>query len=106
MTTHLEIHNTRLEMFRSRPKDSALYHYDVTLVFDSKVRIGTVPKTGFMSAVDARAEIDAHSATPCVVIVAHVDESSSAILSGVPQDLRFALLAAMWACMFSNDHIQ
>jgi hypothetical protein len=55
--TYLGIRKTRPERFRSWPKDGAVYHYDVALVFDPKVRIRTVPKTIFMSVVDAKAEI-------------------------------------------------
>lgn len=55
--THLGIRKTRREIFRSWPEDGAVYHYDVAVVFDPKVRIRTVPKTTPMSAVDAKAEI-------------------------------------------------
>jgi hypothetical protein len=57
LRNHLGSRKTRPEVFRSWPKDGAVYHYDVALVLDPKVRIRTVPKISFMSAVDAKAEI-------------------------------------------------
>jgi hypothetical protein len=57
LRNHLGTRKTRPEIFISWLKDGAVYHYDVALVFDPKVRIRTVPKTSFMSAVDAKAEI-------------------------------------------------